>query len=100
METSKRLPSTGAPGIALRQRLAAKLIGHKQHIEKHGLDGPENRDWRRARQGCTPWHPSSCRGIFMLSAQQGLGRLARPRPERVLRTPQRKAVHQVKRKRA
>jgi xylulose-5-phosphate/fructose-6-phosphate phosphoketolase len=46
MDTIKRLPQTGAQGIALRQRLDAKLIEHKQYIEKHGQDMPEIRNWK------------------------------------------------------
>jgi xylulose-5-phosphate/fructose-6-phosphate phosphoketolase len=46
MDTLKRLPRTGAPGIALRQSLEAKIIEHKRHIEQHGQDMPEIRNWK------------------------------------------------------
>jgi xylulose-5-phosphate/fructose-6-phosphate phosphoketolase len=45
MDTINRLPRTGAPGIALRRRLEAKLIEHKQYIKTHGEDLPEIRNW-------------------------------------------------------
>jgi xylulose-5-phosphate/fructose-6-phosphate phosphoketolase len=46
MDTIDRLPQTGKKGRALKQQLQAKLIEHKQYIDKHGQDLPEIRDWK------------------------------------------------------
>lgn len=46
MDTIKRLPQTGARGLAVSQRLEAKLIEHQQYIRKHGQDMPEIRNWK------------------------------------------------------
>ena len=46
MDTIDRLPQTGEKGRALKQRLQAKLIEHKQYIDKHGQDLPEIRNWK------------------------------------------------------
>ncbi|MCC6823050.1 MAG: phosphoketolase family protein, partial [Verrucomicrobia subdivision 3 bacterium] len=46
MDTIDRLPQTGKKGRALKLRLQAKLIEHKQYIDKHGQDLPEIRDWK------------------------------------------------------
>jgi xylulose-5-phosphate/fructose-6-phosphate phosphoketolase len=46
MDAIDRLPQTGAPGAALKRRLADKLSEHKQYIREHGRDLPEIRDWR------------------------------------------------------
>jgi len=51
MDTIDRLPQTGAAGAALKIRLAAKLVEHKQYIRTHGQDMPEIRQWR--------WQPAS-----------------------------------------
>jgi len=46
MDVIDRLPQTGEKGHVLKQRLQAKLIEHKQYIEKHGQDMPEIRNWK------------------------------------------------------
>ena len=46
MDTIDRLPQTGAAGVALKGRLAAKLVEHKRYIREHGQDMPEVRNWR------------------------------------------------------
>ncbi len=46
MDTIDRLPQTGATGEALKAQLKAKLIEHRQYIEKHGQDMPEIRNWK------------------------------------------------------
>ena len=45
MDTIDRLPQTGAAGVALQGRLAAKLVEHKRYIREHGQDMPEVRNW-------------------------------------------------------
>jgi xylulose-5-phosphate/fructose-6-phosphate phosphoketolase len=46
IDTIDRVPQTGEPGRALKQRLAEKLIEHKRYIDKNGQDLPEIRNWR------------------------------------------------------
>ena len=46
MDTIDRLPQTGAAGTALKDRLTAKLVEHRQYIRAHGQDMPEIRNWR------------------------------------------------------
>ena len=46
MDTIDRLPRTGDQGIALKQQLSAKLLEHKQYIDKYGQDMPEIRSWK------------------------------------------------------
>jgi xylulose-5-phosphate/fructose-6-phosphate phosphoketolase len=46
MDTIDRLPQTGAAGAALKGRLEAKLLEHRQYIRAHGQDMPEVRNWR------------------------------------------------------
>jgi len=46
MDTIDRLPQTGKKGQALKQQLKAKLIEHKQYIDKNGEDLPEIRNWK------------------------------------------------------
>ncbi len=46
MDTVDRLPHTGENGRALKQRMQAKLIEHKQYIDKNGQDLPEIRNWK------------------------------------------------------
>jgi xylulose-5-phosphate/fructose-6-phosphate phosphoketolase len=46
MDTIDRLPQTGKKGIALKKKLQAKLIEHKQYIDKNGQDLPEIRNWK------------------------------------------------------
>jgi xylulose-5-phosphate/fructose-6-phosphate phosphoketolase len=50
MDTLDRLPQTGTKGLALKERLKAKLIEHKHYIDQNGQDMPEVRDWK--------WSPS------------------------------------------
>ena len=45
MDTIERLPQTGDQGLAVRARLAGKLVAHKRYIEQHGQDMPEIRNW-------------------------------------------------------
>ncbi|MEP6549315.1 MAG: phosphoketolase family protein [Gammaproteobacteria bacterium] len=40
-----RLPQLGDRGDELNQRMADKLIAHKQYIDQHGEDMPEIREW-------------------------------------------------------
>jgi len=51
MDTIDRLPQTGDKGIALKQQLQAKLIEHKQYIDKNGQDLPEIRNWKWGAKG-------------------------------------------------
>ena len=46
MDTIDRLPQTGDKAITLKQQLKAKLIEHKQYIDKYGQDMPEIRNWK------------------------------------------------------
>jgi xylulose-5-phosphate/fructose-6-phosphate phosphoketolase len=46
MDTIDRLPQTGKKGRVLKEQLQAKLIEHKQYIDKHGQDLPEIRNWK------------------------------------------------------
>jgi len=46
MDTIDRLPQTGKKGRVLKERLMAKLIEHKQYIDKNGEDLPEIRNWK------------------------------------------------------
>jgi xylulose-5-phosphate/fructose-6-phosphate phosphoketolase len=46
MDTIDRVPQTGKKGLALKQQLQAKLIEHKQYIDKNGQDLPEIRNWK------------------------------------------------------
>jgi len=41
-----RLPQTGRKGRALKMKLDAKLIEHRNYIEKYGQDLPEVRNWK------------------------------------------------------
>jgi xylulose-5-phosphate/fructose-6-phosphate phosphoketolase len=41
-----RLPQTGTNGVNVKRRLAAKLVEHKQYINKYGQDMPEIREWK------------------------------------------------------
>jgi xylulose-5-phosphate/fructose-6-phosphate phosphoketolase len=46
MDTIDRVPRTGKKGRALKLQLQAKLIEHKQYIDKNGQDLPEIRNWK------------------------------------------------------
>ena len=46
MDAINRLPQTGDKGLYLKQQLKAKLIEHRQFINRHGEDLPEIRNWR------------------------------------------------------
>ena len=46
MDTIDRVPKTGEKGRALKEQLKAKLIEHKQYINKNGEDMPEIRNWK------------------------------------------------------
>ena len=46
MDTIDRLPQTGEKGLALKRRMQAKLIEHKQYIDKNGQDLSEIRNWK------------------------------------------------------
>ena len=46
MDTIDRLPQTGDKGHALKEQLKAKLIEHKNYINKNGQDMPEIRNWK------------------------------------------------------
>jgi xylulose-5-phosphate/fructose-6-phosphate phosphoketolase len=46
MNVIDRVPQTGEKGRVLRLQLQAKLIEHKQYIDKHGQDLPEIRNWK------------------------------------------------------
>ena len=51
IDTIERLPQTGAAGQALKRRLEAKLVEHRQYIELHGEDLPEVRHWQWGAAG-------------------------------------------------
>ena len=46
MDAIDRLPNTGPAGVALKERLADKLVEHGRYIRTHGQDMPEIRNWR------------------------------------------------------
>ena len=46
MDAINRLPQTGEKGLHLKRQLKAKLIEHRQYINKHGQDLPEIRNWK------------------------------------------------------
>ncbi|MBA3936706.1 MAG: phosphoketolase family protein [Planctomycetes bacterium] len=46
MDVIDRLPQTGEQGVYLKQRLADKLIEHRQYIRIHGQDLPEILNWK------------------------------------------------------
>jgi xylulose-5-phosphate/fructose-6-phosphate phosphoketolase len=46
MDTIDRVPQTGKKGQTLKQQLKAKLIEHKQYIDRNGEDLPEIRNWK------------------------------------------------------
>ncbi len=46
MDVIDRLPQTGTTGAEVKRGLELKLVEHKQHIDKHGEDMPEIRDWK------------------------------------------------------
>lgn len=46
MDTIDRVPQTGDKGLALKERLQAKLIEHKRYINENGEDMPEIRNWK------------------------------------------------------
>jgi xylulose-5-phosphate/fructose-6-phosphate phosphoketolase len=50
-----RLPKFGTRGSHLKQRMADKLIEHKEYICRHGQDMPEIRNWR--------WSPGGAAAI-------------------------------------
>ena len=55
MDAIDRLPQTGEKGIYLKQQLTARLIEHRQYIDRYGEDMPEIRNWRwAAPQGAAP----------------------------------------------
>ena len=45
MDTIDRLPQTGEAVAALKQQRAAKLIEHRQYINRFRQDMPEIRHW-------------------------------------------------------
>ena len=51
IDTIERLPQTGVAGQQLKQRLEAKLVEHRHHIERQGQDLPEVRHWQWGRAG-------------------------------------------------
>jgi xylulose-5-phosphate/fructose-6-phosphate phosphoketolase len=46
MDTIDRLPQTGEKGQAVKEKLQAKLIEHKNYINENGQDMPEIRNWK------------------------------------------------------
>jgi xylulose-5-phosphate/fructose-6-phosphate phosphoketolase len=45
IDTIDRLPQIGAPGVALQEKLRAKLVEHRSYICENGQDLPEVRNW-------------------------------------------------------
>lgn len=45
MDVIDRVPQLGPKAAYVKQELRDRLIDHKEHIEKHGDDTPEIRDW-------------------------------------------------------
>lgn len=45
MDVIDRVPRLGSAAAYTKQRLAHKLVEHKQYITRHGQDMPEIRDW-------------------------------------------------------
>jgi xylulose-5-phosphate/fructose-6-phosphate phosphoketolase len=41
-----RIPGLGSPGAYLKQKMANKLIEHKQYIDQNGIDMPEILNWK------------------------------------------------------
>ena len=56
IDTIERLPQTGAAGQQLKRRLEAKLVEHRQYIERFGEDMPEVRQWQWGSTA-DPLHP-------------------------------------------
>jgi len=46
MDTIDRVPKAGEKGCLLKEQLKAKLVEHKQYIDKNGEDMPEIRNWK------------------------------------------------------
>ena len=46
MDVVDRVPRAGERGVYLKQKLADKLIEHRQYIGEHGEDMPEIRGWQ------------------------------------------------------
>jgi xylulose-5-phosphate/fructose-6-phosphate phosphoketolase len=59
IDTIDRLPQTGEKGARLKRQLTAKLIEHKQFIDKFGQDLPEIRDWQWSASSAVPRTPPS-----------------------------------------
>ena len=51
MDAIDRLPQTGDKGLYLKQRLADKLVEHREYINRYGEDLPEIRHWKWAAIG-------------------------------------------------
>ena len=45
-EVVDHLPELGGRGAYLKQLVRDKLVEHKLHIGRHGMDMPEIRDWK------------------------------------------------------
>ena len=45
MDVVDRVPGLGTKGVHLKQLMQDKLVEHKHHIDKHGEDLPEIRNW-------------------------------------------------------
>jgi xylulose-5-phosphate/fructose-6-phosphate phosphoketolase len=54
MDAITRLPQSGDRGVHVTQQLTDKLIEHRQHIDIHGEDMPEIRNWQ--------WQPATHTG--------------------------------------